>query len=72
MGKLQRNTDVHNLTTKCKCDLHMPKTNLTKYQKEVYYTGIKFLNNHTPTIKSLNHNTKVSIPAREVSSVLVS
>jgi hypothetical protein len=42
LDKFQRNTDVHILNTRHKYDLHMPNTNLTKYQKGVYYTGIKF------------------------------
>jgi hypothetical protein len=37
----------------------MPNTNITKYQKGVYYTGIKLFNNVTYTIKSLNHDIKV-------------
>jgi hypothetical protein len=41
----------------------MPNTNLTKYQKGVYYTGIKLFNNLPPTIKSLNHDIKVFKPA---------
>jgi hypothetical protein len=41
----------------------MPNTNLTKYKKEVYYTGIKLFNNLPPTIKSLNHYIKVFKPA---------
>jgi hypothetical protein len=41
----------------------MPNTNLTKYQKGVYYTGTKLFNNLPPTIKSLNHDIKVFKPA---------
>jgi hypothetical protein len=41
--KFQRNTDVHSLNTRRKLDLHMPNTNLTEYQKGVYYTGISYL-----------------------------
>jgi hypothetical protein len=41
LDKFKRNTDVNNLNTRRKYDLHMPNTNLTKYQKGVYYTGIK-------------------------------
>jgi hypothetical protein len=63
LDKFQRNTDVHNLNTRRKYDLHMPNTNLTKYQKGVYYTGIKLFNNLPPTIKSLNHVIKVFKPA---------
>jgi hypothetical protein len=40
----------------------MINTNLTKYQKGVYYTGIKLLND-LPPIKSLNHDIKVFKPA---------
>jgi hypothetical protein len=56
--KCQRNTNVHDLNTRHKYD-HMPNANLTKYQGLVYYTGIKLFNNLPPTIKSLNHDTKV-------------
>jgi hypothetical protein len=41
----------------------MPNTNLTKYQKGAYYTGIKLFNNLPPTIKSLNYDIKVFKPA---------
>jgi hypothetical protein len=63
LDKFQRNTDVHNLNTRRKYDLHMPNTNLTKYKKIVYHTGIKLFNNLPPTIKSLNHDIKVFKPA---------
>jgi hypothetical protein len=59
LDKFQRNTDVHNLNTRRKYDLHMPNTNLIRYQKGVYCTGIKLFNNLPPTIKSLNHYIKV-------------
>jgi hypothetical protein len=62
LDKFQRNTDVHNLNTRRKYDL-MPNMNLTKYQKGVYYTGIKLFNNLPPTITSLNHDMKVIEPA---------
>jgi hypothetical protein len=39
--EFQRNTDVDNLNTRHKHDLHMPNANLTKYQVGTYYTGIK-------------------------------
>jgi hypothetical protein len=47
----QRNTDVHNLNTKCKDDLHMPNVNLTKYQYLPF------------TTENLNRNIKVIKPA---------
>jgi hypothetical protein len=59
LDKFQINTDAHNLNTRYKYDLHMPNTNLTKYQKG----GIKLFNNLPPIIKSLNHDIKVFKPA---------
>jgi hypothetical protein len=43
--------------------LYVPNTNLTKYQKGAYYTGIKLFNNLPLTIKSLNYDIKVFKPA---------
>jgi hypothetical protein len=63
LDKFKRNADVHNLNTRCKHDLYMPNTNLTKYQKGAYYIGIKLFNNLPPTIKSLNYHIKVFKPA---------
>jgi hypothetical protein len=60
LDRFKRNTDVHNLNTRRKYDLRMPNMKLTKYQKGVYYTGIKLFNNLPPTIKSLNHDIKFS------------
>jgi hypothetical protein len=63
LDKFERYTDVHNLNTRCKHDLYIPNTNLTKYPKGVYYTAIKLFNNLPPTIKSLNYDMKVFKPA---------
>jgi hypothetical protein len=41
-----------------KYNLHVPNTNLSKYQKGIYYSGIKLFSNLPPTIKSLNHDIK--------------
>ena len=41
----------------------MPNANLTKYQKGVYYMGIKLFNHLPPKIKSLNYDIKVFKPA---------
>jgi hypothetical protein len=55
LGKLQRNSDVHNLNKRQRYDLHMPTSNLNKYQKAEYYTVIMLVNNLPTTIISLNH-----------------
>jgi hypothetical protein len=54
----QTKPDIRNISTRYRYNLHVPKTNLSKYQKGVYYTGIKLLNNLPRTIKSLNHDIK--------------
>jgi hypothetical protein len=36
-----------------KTNLHPPIANMTKFQKGVYYSGIKIFNNLTPNIKDL-------------------
>jgi hypothetical protein len=52
----QTNSDIHNISTRYRYNLHVPNTNLSKYQNGVYYFGIKLFNNLPPTIKSLNDN----------------
>jgi hypothetical protein len=54
----QTNSDIHNISTRYRYNLHVPNTNLSIFQKGVYYSGIKLFNNLPPTIKSLNHDTK--------------
>jgi hypothetical protein len=61
----QTNSDIHHISTRYRYNLHVPNTNLSKYQKGVYYSGIKLFNNLPPTIKSLNHDIKKFEPARK-------
>jgi hypothetical protein len=56
--KIQTNSDIHSVSTRCRYNLHVPNTNLSKYQKGVYYTGIQLFNNLPHTIRSLNHDIK--------------
>jgi hypothetical protein len=53
------------LLFKKKHNLHVPNTNLSKYQEGVDYSGIKLLNNLLPTNKSLNHDIKKILPAQK-------
>jgi len=39
--------------TRFKTNLHLPTANLTKFQKEVYYSAIKIFNNLPHNIKDL-------------------
>jgi hypothetical protein len=44
---------IHNVHTRYKTNLHPPIANLMKFQKVVYYSGIKIFNNLPPEIKDL-------------------
>jgi hypothetical protein len=50
-GKISdyHDSDVHIISRRY---LHVPNTNLSKYQKGVYYSGIKFFSKLLPNIKN--------------------
>jgi hypothetical protein len=52
------NSEVHTINTWHRSDLHPPSINLTKYQKEVYYGGIKIFSDLPQNIKNLPWNVK--------------
>jgi hypothetical protein len=56
MKKFQTNSHIHSISTRYRYNLHVPNTNLSKYQKGVYYSVIKLFNKLPPNIKSLNHD----------------
>ena len=45
------NSEIHGFNTKNKCNLHLPPTKLTIFQKGPYYSGIKAFNNLPTYIK---------------------
>jgi len=47
------NSQIHSVDTRFKTNLHPPIANLTKFQKGVYYSGIKLFNNLPHGIKNL-------------------
>jgi hypothetical protein len=59
MEKFQRNLDINSISTRHRYNPHVPNSNLSKYQKEVYYSGIKIFNNLPPNVKKLSHNIKM-------------
>jgi hypothetical protein len=59
----QTNSDIHNISTRYRYNLHVPNTNLTKYQKRVYYTGIELLNNLPPHYQKYKPSDKKFKPA---------
>jgi hypothetical protein len=61
------NSEIHNINTRSKLDLHHPSTHLAVFQKAIYYAGIKVFNNLSEAIKvqpiiqnNLNWNWKTS------------
>jgi hypothetical protein len=52
------NSDIHSINTRHKSSLYPPLLRLTKYQKAVYYTGIKVYNCLPLKVKELSGNLK--------------
>jgi hypothetical protein len=52
------NSFVHSINTRHKSDLHPPSIKVSKYQKGVYYSGIKIFNYLPQKIKDLSWNIK--------------
>ena len=53
------NYRIHSVHTRFKTNLYPPIANLTKFQKGVYYSGIKIFNNLPHNIKDLANETKL-------------
>jgi hypothetical protein len=51
------NSDIHTKNTRNKSNLFLPQTRLTKYQKGVYFAGIKIFNHLPQKIKKLSDYT---------------
>jgi len=53
---LKVNSEIHNINTRNKSNLHLPISNMSLYQKGKYYTGIRVFNSLPSQIKDLCHN----------------
>jgi hypothetical protein len=51
MEKLQTISDMHSISTRYRCNLHVPSTNLGKYQKRVYCSGVTLFSKIPPNHK---------------------
>jgi hypothetical protein len=60
------NREVHNYKTRNKSDFHLPNVNLTKYQKGVYYIGVKLYNHLLTNIKNLVYNQNFLVCSEEI------
>jgi hypothetical protein len=56
--KFTSNSEVHSINTPCKSDSYPPSIKLTKYQKGVYYPGIKISSCLPQNMKNLSWNVK--------------
>jgi hypothetical protein len=54
----QTTSQIHNINTRCKSNLHYPHSSLTTHQKGPYYFGIKLFNHLPWHIKELVHDNK--------------
>jgi hypothetical protein len=51
-------SEVHSINTHHRSDLYQPSIKLTKYQKVVYYSGIKIFNHLPQNIENFSWNVK--------------
>ena len=58
-GLFQSNSEIHDLNTRFKHNLHLPSTNLTLVQKAVLYSGSKIYNHLPSNIKVLSNDAKL-------------
>jgi hypothetical protein len=63
MEKSHTNSDIDSVSTRYRYNLYVPNTDISKYQKVVYSSGIKLFNKLPPNIRSLNHDIRIFKPA---------
>ena len=52
----ESNSEIHNINTRFSSDLHTPTANLTTFQKDPFYFGIKLCNLLPTSIKKTSHD----------------
>jgi hypothetical protein len=57
-GTFATNNEIHSICTSHSDNLRPPLLNLTKAQKDVYFSGIKVYNSLPQNIKQLSYDTK--------------
>jgi hypothetical protein len=58
MDQYKINSDIHGRNTRQSSNLHQTTSNLSLYQRDTYYMGIKVFNSLPSYIKNLSHNIK--------------
>jgi hypothetical protein len=49
-------SQIHNISTRTKLNLHLPRPNLSAYQKGTYYSGIRVFSSLPSQLKNLSPN----------------
>jgi hypothetical protein len=62
MEKFQTNSGIHSIPTGNRYNLHVPNTNLSKYQKGVYHYRYKLFSKLPPNMRSSNQDIKMFKP----------
>jgi hypothetical protein len=57
-NNLTTNSEIHFVETSQHTNFHQPTLNLSKYQKGIYYSGIRFHNNLPPHSKDISDDPK--------------
>jgi len=57
-NQLMVSSEIYHIDTRQNVNFHQPSMNLTKYQKEVYYLGVKVFNMLPSCIKIESDNPK--------------
>jgi hypothetical protein len=52
------NSEIHGINTRQHYNLHQPLSNVAKYQKRIYYSGLKVYSNLPPHIKDTSDDLK--------------
>jgi hypothetical protein len=52
----ESNSEIHNINTRFSSDLHAATANLTIFQKDPFYFGIKVFNHLPTSIKKTSHD----------------
>jgi hypothetical protein len=53
------NEEIHNMYTRTTLNFHIPNSNLRKFQKGLYYLGIKLFNHFPSHIEGLSGDIKL-------------
>ena len=65
------NSELHNINARTESNLHQQISNLSAYQKGIYYSGIKVFSSLPSQIKDLTHNRNQFKRALKISCTFI-